>query len=78
MPEKKRVDFDFAAHEAPLFKVWEETGYFKRTPGFGEHANDCYTITIPPPNITGVLHMGHALDDTIQDPCIRRARVQGY
>ncbi len=78
MPEKKRVDFDFAAHEAPLFKVWEEAGYFKRTPGFGEHANDCYTITIPPPNITGVLHMGHALDDTIQDACIRRARMQGY
>ena len=36
-----------------------------------------YTIVIPPPNITGVLHMGHALNDTIQDTCIRRARMQG-
>ena len=53
-------------------------GYFKRTPGFGAHADDTYTIVIPPPNITGALHMGHALNDTIQDTCIRRARMQGY
>ncbi|HIR00913.1 MAG TPA: valine--tRNA ligase [Candidatus Aveggerthella stercoripullorum] len=58
--------------------AWYENGYFHRGAGFGKHANDCYTITIPPPNITGVLHMGHALDDTIQDTCIRRARMQGY
>ncbi|HIT50884.1 MAG TPA: valine--tRNA ligase [Candidatus Aveggerthella excrementigallinarum] len=58
--------------------AWYENGYFHRGAGFGKHANDCYTITIPPPNITGVLHMGHALDDTIQDTCIRHARMQGY
>lgn len=78
MAEKKKIDYDFAAHEKPLFDAWNEAGYFKRTPGFGKHKNDCYTITIPPPNITGMLHMGHALDDTIQDACIRRARMQGY
>ncbi len=49
-----------------------------RTPGFGEHADESYTIVIPPPNVTGVLHMGHALNDSIQDACIRRARMQGY
>ena len=76
--QKKKVDYDFAAHEKPLMDAWYENGYFHRGAGFGKHANDCYTITIPPPNITGVLHMGHALDDTIQDTCIRRARMQGY
>ncbi|MBQ9955798.1 MAG: valine--tRNA ligase [Eggerthellaceae bacterium] len=70
--------YDFAAHERPLFEAWKNAGYFQRTPGFGKHANDSYTIVIPPPNITGVLHMGHALNDTIQDACIRRARMQGY
>ena len=75
---KRKVDYDFAAHERPLIEAWQEKGYFKRTPGFGEHADDTYTIVIPPPNITGALHMGHALNDTIQDTCIRRARMQGY
>ncbi|MEG0027475.1 MAG: valine--tRNA ligase [Raoultibacter sp.] len=76
--QKKKVDYDFAAHEEPLMRAWYEQGYFHRSPGFGEHADESYTIVIPPPNITGVLHMGHALDDTIQDTCIRRARMQGY
>lgn len=75
---KKKVDYDFAAHERPLIEAWQNNGYFKRTPGFGRHADDTYTIVIPPPNITGALHMGHALNDTIQDTCIRRARMQGY
>ena len=75
---KKKVDYDFAAHERPLIEAWQNEGYFKRTPGFGRHADDTYTIVIPPPNITGALHMGHALNDTIQDTCIRRARMQGY
>ncbi|MCH4184371.1 MAG: valine--tRNA ligase [Eggerthellaceae bacterium] len=75
---KKKIDYDFAAHERPIFEAWKDAGYFKRTPGRGVHRNDCYTITIPPPNITGVLHMGHALNDSIQDACIRHARMQGY
>ncbi|MDY4986501.1 MAG: valine--tRNA ligase [Eggerthellaceae bacterium] len=78
MAEKKKIDYDFAAHEAPLFKAWNEGGFFKRSAGFGKYGNSCYTITIPPPNITGMLHMGHALNDTIQDTCIRHARMQGY
>lgn len=74
----KAPDFDFQAHEQPIFQAWKEHGFFQRTDGFGEHADDTYTIVIPPPNITGMLHMGHALNDTIQDACIRRARMQGY
>ena len=75
--EGKKVDYDFAAHETPLFNAWNEAGYFHRSPGRGEYADHPYTIVIPPPNITGVLHMGHALNDTIQDTCTRHARMQG-
>lgn len=61
-----------------IFNEWKEAGYFARTPGFGKHAGESYTVVIPPPNITGKLHMGHALNDAIQDSIIRRARMQGY
>ncbi len=73
----KKIEYDFAAHEAPLFKAWMDHGYFERTPGFGKYADVPFTMVIPPPNITGVLHMGHALNETIQDTCIRHARMQG-
>lgn len=64
--------------EKPLFDAWKEKGYFSRTPGFGKNGADTYTVVIPPPNVTGMLHMGHALNDTIQDTCVRHARMQGY
>ena len=75
--ENKKIDYDFAAHEVPLFDAWYKAGYFKRSEGKGDFADHPYTIVIPPPNITGVLHMGHALNDTIQDTCTRHARMQG-
>ena len=78
MSEDKKKSTDYAAMERPIFEAWNDAGYFQRTPGFGEHADESYTIVIPPPNITGVLHMGHALNDTIQDACIRRARMRGF
>ncbi len=74
----KQTGYDFAAHERPLFEAWKDAGYFQRGKGFAPHGRDSYTIVIPPPNVTGVLHMGHALNDTIQDACIRHARMQGY
>lgn len=64
--------------EKPLFDAWKEQGYFARTPGFGKNGASAYTVVIPPPNVTGMLHMGHALNDTIQDTCVRHARMQGY
>ncbi|MFR7747109.1 MAG: valine--tRNA ligase [Eggerthellaceae bacterium] len=64
--------------ERPLFDAWKEHGFFKRTPGFGKNGAHTYTVVIPPPNVTGMLHMGHALNDTIQDTCVRHARMQGY
>ncbi|MBE6464545.1 MAG: valine--tRNA ligase [Eggerthellaceae bacterium] len=78
MAEDKKIEYDFAAHERPLFQAWKDAGYFQRSKGFGKHAGESYTIVIPPPNVTGVLHMGHALNDTIQDTCIRRARMRGF
>ena len=61
--------------EENLYKSWEEKGYFK--PSMDEKKKP-YCIMMPPPNVTGKLHMGHALDGTIQDVLIRTKRMQGY
>ena len=67
-------NYDIEQVENKWYEYWMEQGYFhsevdKRTP---------YTIVIPPPNVTGVLHMGHMLNNTIQDVLIRRARLKGF
>lgn len=61
--------------EERLYKRWVDSGYF--TPEV-DKGKEPYTIVIPPPNITGKLHMGHALDSTLQDVLIRWKRMQGY
>ncbi|HHY13767.1 MAG TPA: valine--tRNA ligase [Thermoanaerobacterales bacterium] len=61
--------------EEKWYKFWEDKGYF--TPKTDKN-KDPYTIVIPPPNVTGELHMGHALNNTIQDILIRWKRMQGY
>ena len=61
--------------EEKLYKNWEEKGYFKPSM---DKSKKPYCIMMPPPNVTGKLHMGHALDDTIQDVLIRTKRMQGY
>ena len=61
--------------EEKLYQEWEEKGYFK--PNM-DKTKEPYCIMMPPPNVTGKLHMGHALDDTIQDILIRFKRMQGY
>src|SRR6187397_2429831 len=65
--------FDPASAEPRIYAEWEKSGAFKPT-GNGEP----YSIVIPPPNVTGVLHMGHALNNTLQDIVIRHRRMQGY
>lgn len=60
--------------EDKWYSYWMEKGYFYSTPD----ERKSYTIVIPPPNVTGVLHMGHMLNNTIQDVLIRRARMKGY
>ena len=66
--------FSPAEIEARLYKAWEDGGYFK--PGRKPKAEP-YTIVIPPPNVTGSLHMGHALNNTIQDILVRFERMRG-
>lgn len=62
------------AVEAKWYAHWQQKGYFRSTP---DPKREPYTIVIPPPNVTGILHMGHMLNNTIQDVLIRRARMQG-
>ncbi len=59
--------------ESKWYRYWMKHGFFRSTPDDREP----YTIVIPPPNVTGVLHMGHMLNNTIQDVLVRRARMQG-
>ncbi|OBW96205.1 valine--tRNA ligase [Gallibacterium salpingitidis] len=66
--------FDASAVEQTLYKHWEEQGYFK--PSENENAPS-YSIAIPPPNVTGSLHMGHAFQQTLMDTLIRYHRMQG-
>lgn len=68
-------NYDPKAIEGPIFSSWQEAGYFERSQGI--EGKDPFTIVIPPPNVTGVLHIGHALNGTIQDILVRRARMQG-
>jgi len=67
-------NFQHRQAEANWYEHWNSSGYFKSEPD----DRPPYTIVIPPPNVTGVLHMGHALNDTVQDILIRRAKMLGY
>ena len=66
-------NFDHNSAERKWYAHWLENKYFASTPDDRES----YTIVMPPPNVTGILHMGHCLNNTIQDILIRRARMQG-
>ena len=65
--------YDASTVEDKWYAYWMENNYFHSTP----NEKEPYTIVIPPPNVTGVLHMGHMLNNTIQDVLIRRARLKG-
>ena len=68
--------------EARRYEHWEKAGYF--TPeslgnaAQGDPDPPSYTIVLPPPNVTGILHIGHALNHTLSDILVRRRRMQGY
>ena len=67
-------NFDAKTLESKWYKFWIENKYFQSSPNNKEP----YTIVIPPPNVTGILHMGHMLNNTIQDILVRKARLQGF
>src|ERR1700754_874385 len=60
--------------EDKWYKHWKTKRYFNSTP----NNKPSYTVVIPPPNVTGVLHMGHTLNETVQDILVRRARLSGF
>ena len=66
--------YDHLKVEEGKYNTWKEKGYFNS----GDKSKDPYCIVIPPPNVTGVLHIGHALDTSLQDIIIRFKRMQGY
>ena len=74
MSKEIPAQYDASKIEDKWYAYWMENEYFHSTPDDRES----FTVVIPPPNVTGVLHMGHMLNNTIQDVLIRRARMQGY
>lgn len=82
VPEKLLKPYDPASEESRIYKKWEESGYF--TPenmikdGLTAPDAEAFTIVLPPPNVTGNLHMGHALGGTVQDILIRYKRMAGF
>ena len=65
-------NYDPQTAEPELIERWMSAGCYQRSKGVG----DC-TVVIPPPNVTGILHMGHAMDDSIQDTYVRYSRMRG-
>src|SRR5690625_295879 len=63
-----------SAVEDKWYEYWEKHNYFHSEPD----SRESFSVVIPPPNVTGVLHMGHMLNNTIQDVLVRRARMKGY
>ena len=66
--------YDHKSVEQGKYETWKHQGYFKS----GDTTKEPYTIVIPPPNVTGKLHLGHAWDNTLQDIIIRQKRMRGY
>ena len=75
MSKELAKTYDPKGIEDRLYKKWENNGYFHAQ---ADRSKEPFTIVMPPPNITGQLHMGHALDNTMQDILIRYKRMQGY
>ncbi len=73
--------FEFAETQARIYREWESRGFFHAEPpkeGEADATKGPYAIVIPPPNVTGALHLGHALNNTLQDIQIRMHRMMGY
>ena len=76
---RKELSKQYTPHgmEQKWYKFWQDEGMFLADEN-NSHAKNTYSIVMPPPNITGKLHLGHALDDTLQDILIRFKRMNGY
>ncbi len=77
MDEKFLKPYDASATEARIYTEWEESGYFNPDNLPDADSKEPFTIVLPPPNVTGVLHLGHAYEDSLQDSVIRFNRMRG-
>src|ERR1700722_6304962 len=75
MSEQLSKSYDSKAIEEKWYQFWESNAFFKAD---AHSKKPSYCISIPPPNVTGVLHMGHALVDTLQDVLVRWKRMSGF
>ena len=75
MEKNLAKNYDPRDFEERIYEMWESKGCFKAE---ADENKNPFTIVMPPPNITGQLHMGHALDQTLQDVLTRWKRMQGY
>jgi valyl-tRNA synthetase len=76
MDDKFKKPYDSAATEPRIYEAWEKSGYFNPDNLPGERSEP-FTVTLPPPNVTGVLHLGHAYEDSLQDTVVRFQRMRG-
>lgn len=76
MDEKFKSPYNPAETEGRIYDAWEKSGYFNPDNLQGER-EEAYTIALPPPNVTGILHLGHAYEDSLQDTIIRYQRMKG-
>ena len=74
MNKELKPKYDFKEVEKGKYDFWLKGGFFTA----GDKSKEPFTIVIPPPNVTGKLHLGHSWDTTLQDIIIRRKRMQGY
>src|SRR3990167_7652077 len=74
--EKFLKPYDPASTEKQIYILWEKSGYFNPD-NLPTNHKEPFTITLPPPNVTGVLHIGHAYEDSLQDAVIRYQRMRG-
>ena len=81
MDEKLLKPYDPKETEDKIYKLWEESGFFNPDvcvkKGIIKPEAESFSIVLPPPNATGVLHLGHTLEDSMQDTIIRYNRMQG-
>jgi len=76
MDSKFKKPYDPQATEARVYEAWETSGYFNPDNLPGDRT-ESFTVTLPPPNVTGVLHLGHAYEDSLQDAVVRYQRMRG-
>lgn len=77
MDEKFLKPYDPAATENRIYEMWEQSGYFNPDNLPDASSREPFTVVLPPPNVTGVLHIGHAYEDSLQDAVVRYQRMRG-